>query len=397
MNQILSEKEQLISNKFLHLKNLSGSHSPSIFTVSEKIPELKVSVDACFLSNPYATDLFNFYIKKELIETERIRDVLEFYPSQNQVIAGILAKHLNISEKNVFIGNGAVEIIQAVIHNFTKRKILINIPTFSSYYEFVKNGVDIVFNQLSKENNFKLDIESYINTVKEEKPDTVVLINPNNPDGNFTNSNQIEYLLENLTEVETVIVDESFIHFAYENSYYDLISFDGLVSKYENLVLLKSMSKDFGIAGVRAGYSIMSEYRVEFLLRNGYLWNSNGISEYFFRLYTRKDFLSKYDLVRKQYISECQNFFLELSQIKNIKVYPSKANFALVELPDHVDSDEFVTHLLIKFGVYTRTCSDKIGLTGQFVRLAARTEKENRIIVDAIKQLVPLYEEVCPI
>ena len=153
------------------------------------------------------------------------------------------------------------------------------------------------------------------------------------------------------------------------------------------------MSKDFGIAGIRAGYSIMSESRINFLMNNGYLWNSNGLSEYFFRLYVRKDFLSEYEYVRKRYIIESQEFFAEISQIEKIKVYPSKANFALIELPNNINSDDFVTNLLIKFGVYTRTGSDKIGLNGQFIRLASRTKNENIIIINALKSLISQYEK----
>jgi histidinol-phosphate/aromatic aminotransferase/cobyric acid decarboxylase-like protein len=392
MTEILSIIEQNFANKLLNLKQEAGSHSPSIFTLLESIPELKIKVDACFLSNPYATDLFINYFKKELVDSNKIRDVLEFYPSQNQVIADILANHLNISSNNIFIGNGAIEIIQAVVHNFTKSKILINIPTFSSYYEFAKPDVKIVYNTLSKEKNFQFVLEDYLNIVEKEKPDTVVLINPNNPDGNYIHSKHVELLLDNLKEVETVIIDESFIHFAFENSDYDLISFASLVSKYKNLVILKSMSKDFGIAGIRAGYAIMSESRVKSLLKNGYLWNSNGLSEYFFRLYVRKDFLNEYELVRKKYIIESQEFFAELSQIKKIKVYPSKANFALIELPYNINSDDFVINLLIKYGVYTRTCSDKIGLEGNFIRLASRTKGENVTIIDSLKNLILQYE-----
>lgn len=393
MQKVLTQSEQIAADKLTKLKFEAGSHSPSIFTLIESIPELNIKVDACFLSNPYATDLFISYFKKELIETNKIRDILEFYPSQNQVISQLLSNHLNISHKNIFIGNGAIEIIQAVVHNFTKSKILINIPTFSSYYEFAKSNVDIIYNVLSKENNFQLVIEDYINLVEKEKPDTIVLINPNNPDGNYIHSTHIEYLLEKLKNVETVIIDESFIHFAFENLEYDLISFASMINKYKNLVILKSMSKDFGIAGIRSGYAIMSESRIKHLLNNGYLWNSNGLSEYFFRLYVRKDFLLEYELERKRYIIESQEFFAELTQIKKLKIYPSKANFALIELPKQINSDEFVTNLLIKYGVYTRTCSDKIGLEGQFIRLASRTKNENTIIIDALKKLLNLYEK----
>jgi len=382
----LTPSELKIATRIKELKDQAGSHSPSIFTIVEQIPELSINVDACFLSNPYATELFLRYLKTELIDTHKMRDVLEFYPSQNAVIAQLLSNHLETPAENIFIGNGAIEIIQAVIHNFTRKKILINIPTFSSYYEFAKDHVEVVFNKLKKENNYQIDVEEYLEVVRREKPDTVVIINPNNPDGNYMSWESVAGLIDQLRDVETVILDKSFIHFAYEDESYGLISYSSLVEKYPNLVLLKSMSKDFGIAGIRAGYAIMRKDRVDHLLKHGYLWNSNGLAEYFFRLYVREDFLKEYESERIRYIKETRTFFEQLKQIPGIRVYPSKANFALIEILNGMKSGDFVTSLLIRHGVYTRTCSDKIGLDGEFVRLASRTQKENAFILTALRE-----------
>ena len=116
--------------------------------------------------------------------------------------------------------------------------------------------------------------------------------------------NDLKYIIENLSEIENIIIDESFIHFAYEDSDFKMISASTLFNKFENLIIIKSMSKDFGIAGIRAGYAIMSESKVRQLLKNGYLWNSSGLSEYFLKLYSREDFFIRYEIVRKNYISE---------------------------------------------------------------------------------------------
>ena len=383
-----SHKEKQILSKILKLKNKSGTHSPSIVTLTEQIQDLDMKVDACFLSNPYATELFLKYLNQELIETRKIRDVLEFYPSQNNILSSLLSPVLEISEDNIFVGNGAIEIIQAVLNNFIGEKILINIPTFSSYYEFVPKGVEIVYNNLLQENNFLLDIDNYIEIVKKEKPSTVVLINPNNPDGNFLDSKKVIFLLESLSEVSTIIIDESFIHFAFESKEYNLLTYTNLVKNFPNLIVIKSMSKDFGIAGIRAGYAVMRPERVEILNSSGYLWNVNGLAEYFFRLYARPEFMKQYEYERKKYIIESQIFFQNLSKIEGIKVYPSMSNFALVEILGEWDSDSFVMYCLIKHGIYMRTCSDKIGLNGSFVRIASRSQYENKLIINAIKEAV---------
>jgi histidinol-phosphate/aromatic aminotransferase/cobyric acid decarboxylase-like protein len=378
--------ELQIVKKIAKLKDEAGSHSPSIFTFKQKLPEVNVRVDACFLSNPYATDLFIEYFDHEILKEGKIRELLECYPSQNSVIAEILADFLKIDSGNIFIGNGAIEIIQAIVHNFTRKKIIINIPTFSSYYEYVREGVEIVYNNLSKENNYNLDVDQYIEFVKKEKPDTIVLINPNNPNGGYLKSTEIVRILDELSFVDNIIVDESFIHFAYEDGQYRLVSMAHMVSKYPNMIVLKSMSKDFGIAGIRAGYGIMKKEYVDQLLKNGYLWNSNGLAEYFFRLYTRADFAYSYDKVRVKYIVETIDFINELKQIPQIRVYPSLANFVLIELCDGSESADFVSMLLIRYGIYVRTCNDKIGLEGEFIRLASRSKEENDYILSSLRE-----------
>ncbi|PST83253.1 aminotransferase [Pedobacter yulinensis] len=376
--------ERQIVLQLERLKRQAGSHSPSIFTLRQKLADVDIKVDACFLSNPYATELFIEYFNREILETGRMRDLMECYPSQNRVIAETLADFLRVDRRRIFIGNGAIEIIQAVIHNFARRKVIINIPTFSSYYEYVKPGVEVVFNLLKKEDHYELDVDEYISMVKSHQPDTIVLINPNNPNGAYTKVSAIQRILEELPFVEQVIVDESFIHFAYEDESYGLMSLSHLASRYPNLVVVKSMSKDFGVAGIRAGYGIMSPDRVETLLANGYLWNSNGLAEYFFRLYAREDFARRYEEVRIKYILENLQFISRLKQVEGIKVYPSMANFVLIELPAGIRSADFVAKLLITYGIYVRVCDDKIGLEGQFIRLASRSSIENDYILQSI-------------
>lgn len=384
----LNEHERAIAAHLKQLKDQAGTHSPSIFTLAEKIPDLHIRIDACFLSNPYATDLFLDYLKRELIDTGKMRDVLEFYPSQNAVIAEILAPCLHISPENIFIGNGAIEIIQAVLHRYAGRKIIVNIPTFSSYYEFAPKGTDVIYYQLSKENDYALNVEEYCQFVQKQKPDTVVLINPNNPDGGYVSFDTMKKILDAFQSIPTVIVDESFIHFAFEDDNYSLRSVAELVQDYPNIVVVKSMSKDFGIAGVRAGYAVMKKSRVADLLHNGFLWNSSGLAEYFFRLYVREDFLAEYEKVRVRYIKETQIFFSQLKTIEGVKLYPSLANFGLVEICDGSSAADFVSKLLIAHGIYTRNCSDKIGLDGAFVRIASRKLEENTEILTAIRELM---------
>ncbi len=376
-----------IKERIAILKEESGSHSPSIATILKEIPEIKIGVDACFLSNPYATELFMKYLDQDLIKTGKIRDVLEFYPPQNYDVSRYIAKSIKADSKYIFVGNGAIEIIQAVMHRFVKKKICIIIPTFSSYYEFARPDTEVVYFHLEKSENFNLDVERLIAFVKEQKVDSLAIINPNNPNGGYISKESLQVLIHELKNLENIVIDESFIHFAYENLELGQITSEELVSTFHNLIIVKSMSKDFGIAGIRAGYALMSEERVKALLSNGYLWNVSGLADYFFKLYENPEFKVDYEVVRKKYIMNTLMFLSEINTVPGIKVYPSKANFALVESFNGVSSFDYSMNLLIDFGIYVRDCSDKIGLNGQFVRIASRTFEENIKVINAMKSI----------
>jgi histidinol-phosphate/aromatic aminotransferase/cobyric acid decarboxylase-like protein len=374
-----------IKEKIKKLKELSGSHSSSISTLINGIPQLKIKIDACFLSNPYATDLFMKHLENDLIKKKRLRDVLEFYPPQNREISATISKRLRINTDNIFVGNGAIEVIQAVLHRFVKGKLCVILPTFSSYYEFSNDKTEVVYYRLSKQNNFEFDLQDYIRYVKDNNINNIVLINPNNPNGGYIQRNQFHILIQELQELDNIIIDESFIHFAYEDINMFQVSNGELIQNYPNLVIIKSMSKDFGIAGIRAGYGIMAADKISKLLRTGYLWNISGLANYFFKLYESENFQQQYEIVRKKYIMNTLLFMTELSSINNIKVYSSKANFVLLEVPEGCNSFDFTMDLLIENGVYVRDCSDKIGLEGEFIRIASRTFEENLEIINTIR------------
>lgn len=382
------ENTDTLKSKIKALKNGSGTHSPSIATLISEIPGIEIKVDACFLSNPYATELFMKYLNNDLIHSGDLRGVLEYYPPQNRDVSRYISKAVGVDADKIFVGNGAAEIIQAVLHKFVKKKICVIIPTFSSYYEFVEPTKEVVYYQLQKENNFNLDLDDYLSFLNQYKPDTIVIINPNNPDGGYLSKEKLIYLLKGLKHVDNIVIDESFIHFAYEDVDLSQTTSEGLADSYPNLIIVKSMSKDFGIAGIRAGYAIMSKNKIDALLKNGFLWNVSGLADYFFKRYGDVEFIQSYDIVRKKYIMNTLMFLSELNSIPGLKVYPSKANFALVELLNGINSFDFTIELLTNYGIYVRDCSDKLGLEGEFVRIASRTFEENIVIIDAIKKIM---------
>ena len=148
------------------------------------------------------------------------------------------------------------------------------------------------------------------------------------------------------------------------------------------------MSKDFGVAGIRCGYGIMSKERINSFIQTGFLWNSNGISEYFFNLLSDTSFINDYEKTRLQFLDEFDEFFDGLNRIEEIKVYTSKTNFFLIDLKIKKSFD-FVCWMLIERGIYVRSMDDKIGMgidNNTLVRIAAKTREENLYILDSIKE-----------
>lgn len=381
-----------IKEKIKTLKEKSGSHSPSIDTLLQLVGENHIKVDACFLSNPYATDLFTKYLNDRLLSNkDKWLKVLEFYPPQNSQVAQKIAKVIQMPADNIFVGNGAIEVIQALLHRYVKGKLCVILPTFSPYYEYANNDVEVVYYKLKKEDNFELNIKDLVRFCKDNNINNLVLINPNNPNGGYISNQDIHYLLEELKHLDNFILDESFIHFAYEDLDLSQVSLTAFIKKYKNLSIIKSMSKDFGIAGIRCGYGILSKNKVQDLLKNGYLWNISGLANFFFELYTDKKFQEEYDLVRKKYIMNTLMFINELKKLessKSVKVYPSKSNFVLMELLNGQTSFDFMSKMLVDYGVYVRECSDKKGLNGEFIRVASRDFEDNMLMIKAFKKEV---------
>lgn len=385
----LSPKELEILSVLEQLGTKSGSHSPSLSTIQQAIPEIKVEIDACYLSNPLATDLFWSHFNGDTIASPLLfRQMLEAYPSQNRAIAERLSKALGIDSNRLLIANGATEAIQAVIHNYSSH-IHINTPTFSPYYEFAGSGKRVTAFHLNSSDNFRIDPEQYVHSVLESGADTAILISPNNPDGYLIPDDDLRWILSRLTPLKTVVVDESFVHFADRPIGDDsLPTLTGITEQFENVTVIKSMSKDFGIAGIRAGYAIMQPDRVDHLLDHGYLWNTNGLAEYFFSLFDRPDFLTQYRRELVTYKGYIKKFTSVAERFSFVHAYETNANFQLMKMPVGVSAELVTALMLLRYGIYIRGCADKIGLEGEHIRVAIRTESENVSILSALADIL---------
>jgi histidinol-phosphate/aromatic aminotransferase/cobyric acid decarboxylase-like protein len=385
----LSTTETELLNNLEDLSAKSGSHSPSLTTIQRACPEISVEIDACYLSNPLATDLFWSVFNTDIgADASLFRQMLEAYPSQNRTIAENLSVPLNVDSDSLLIANGATEAIQAVIHNYSSH-IHINTPTFSPYYEFAGANKQVTTFRLRPDTGFAIDPERYVDSVLMSNADTAVLISPNNPDGGLIPDDDLKWILGKLTSLKTVIVDESFIHFADRpGSDENMPTLTGITDQFSNVTVIKSMSKDFGIAGIRAGYAIMQPERVDHLLESGYLWNTNGLAEYFFSLFDRPTFVDRYLGELARYKQMIERFTATTASFRFLDAYETSANFQLMRMPRDVPAKLVTALLLLRYGIYVRDCDDKIGLDGEYIRVAIRTEQENVNVLSALADLL---------
>jgi histidinol-phosphate/aromatic aminotransferase/cobyric acid decarboxylase-like protein len=360
------------------LKAGSGTHSPSVADVERAIPGL-VEIDACFLSNPYATD----EVMRRLggVSSQTLERMVSHYPSQGAAIAELLAPTVGVASDRLLVANGACEAIQALLTS-APGPLVLPVPTFSAYYEFASGPV--VALQLRPEDDFRLDFDELDALVDRHARATVVIINPNNPDGGQADHGALlDFVRGAAGRVHQVIVDESFGAFASEEQPHSLAP---LVDELPHLVVVNSLSKSHGIPGLRLGYAVMSPRRAR-ELRGRSLWNLNAFAEWFCGIMADPGYQRAYDRARRRYVREARHLFDALAALPSVHVYPSAANFALLELdrPAH----QVAAALLARHGIYVRDCADKLGLQGdRYLRVAARRDTENRRIVAAFADVL---------
>jgi histidinol-phosphate/aromatic aminotransferase/cobyric acid decarboxylase-like protein len=211
-----------------------------------------------------------------------------------------------------------------------------------------------------------------------------VIIIPNNPDGGVVpGASLVDFVRRVQGRVKQVIVDESFSHFSAEGVPPTLAP---LVAELPHLVVVNSLSKSHGIAGLRLGYAVMSPLRAR-QIRGSSLWNINAFAEWFCGLLSDPGYVRAYEGARRRYVRETRRLFAALGDLTGVRVFPSAANFALLELDR--PAREVATSLLARHGVYVRDCGDKWGLDGdRFLRVAARSASENRRILTALAEVM---------
>jgi histidinol-phosphate aminotransferase len=348
------------------IKNLVPYHANQI--------DCKIKMDAN--ESPYSMPK---EIKAEVAKLFSDEFGINLYPdTDSNKLREALANKWGLPKDMFMVGNGSDQVIQILISTFAGKgdTVLCPTPSFSMYGQSAQiNGATIVEYKLKEETGYDLDIDELISLARELKPKIIFICNPNNPTGGFTSTEAVKSVLEECQN-SIIAVDEAYNEFV-NDSCVDFLS------TYKNLVILRTFSKAFGLAGVRCGYSIAPKDFTECMNRVRPPYNLNSLTQQVCTI------TLKYQTLIDQYISkiieERKWLGKELKKISGIKVYDSCTNFYLVR----VENAMKVTGSLLKDGILVRAFGPASEL-GECFRVTVGTREQNEAFIEALKKALNL-------
>jgi threonine-phosphate decarboxylase len=352
------------------------SHSPSLVEMVGH-EEAKHITDFCYIANPY-------YPTPAMLRdmAKNLPLLIKSYPSsQPRLSQEHLAKVLRVDPAKLVIGNGASELI-AFIEETMVKNIGIPVPTFSEYLEKLRSQRAARLYWLDPKKDYQLDLDAYLPWIEEQGLSSALVINPGNPTGQFIPLKRMLRFLERARNLSLVIVDESFIDFAGD----PVPSLLQRADDFENLLIVRSMSKHCGVPGLRLGYCYTANDRIQKHLRRIIpVWNINSLAEYFLSLLPPTD--RAYHVARLRLIKEMQWLTDQLERISGFHVYPTGANFVLFRIDNGWTAAELQMLLLERFKLYVRDCSNKVGMDNRHIRVASQGRAKDAKLVKALKTL----------
>jgi histidinol-phosphate/aromatic aminotransferase/cobyric acid decarboxylase-like protein len=310
--------------------------------------------------------------------SERLPEILRYYPDYAEVHARHIGEIAGLPPECIVPANGSTEIITRLCH-LTRGPILTPIPTFSRWTDLPNElGIPLHTIEHDVRRNFRLEVAELVTRVIELEVKMLVISNPNNPTGAWFEAGEIEELVLSLPQVELIVIDESFLDFS------GLESAVALIPKAQNLVVVKSLGKSLGWHGVRLGYAAMNARAAELLRSELPFWNVNGLAAYILK--TLVEFKDEFEQSLAR-VAEDRNYMLnQLERIPELRVFASRANFLYVELPRALSGRNLRNRLLEQYGLMVRECSNKIGSSERYLRLAVQTREAVDLLVQALSR-----------
>ena len=336
-------------------------------------------LDFCYLVNPY------FPPKQMLDEMKAsFETLLREYPSGMRVNSLLAAKNFSLKQEYIAVGNGAAELIKVLIERHTA-KIGVIYPTFEEYPNRAVRENIVSYIPTNADKHYSAD--DIIAFYGDKEIGTLLLINPDNPSGNYIPYGDLMRLIE-WTGKRGVqfIVDESFVDFVDVEGEFSLLH-NELLAENPHLVVVKSISKSYGVPGIRLG--ILASGNTEIIAtikKEVAIWNINSFGEFYMQIYEKyhKDYL----LACKAFREERKLFYEELQQIPFLRVIPSQANYFMCELVGgKYTSHELAVKLLAGYDILIKDCSGKSAFDGgEYIRIAVRDRNDNHRLVEALKE-----------
>lgn len=334
-------------------------------------------LDFCYLVNPY------FPCRKLVDEMKsNFETLLTEYPSGMSVNSLIAAKDFGLHKDQMVVGNGASELIKSLMEQLPG-KIGVVKPTFEEYPNR-KNAEDVIVFLPSNE-DYSYSAEDLMNYYADKDIKTLLLINPDNPSGNYIPKKDVLLLAAWAEEREIcLIVDESFVDFADETD--SSLLEQAVLTQYPHLFVMKSISKSYGVPGIRLGILAGdNKEMIAKLKKDVSIWNINSFGEFYLQIYEKyaKDYKAAMDKFRQ----ERRAFVNALAEVRGLRVIPSQANYLLCELTNGESATKLAEDLLDEDNILIKDLSTKKGFEGRnYIRIAIRDEKDNEKLVVALKK-----------
>lgn len=356
----------------------TGAHSPSMAALARESGEAG-PVDFCIPCNPY------FPSPRMMDElTNRLRDIITYYPSSADTITAELCNLLQLPPQCVAMGNGSTELITWIDHLLVRESIAIPVPTFGRWTDQpLETGKRVDMFPLQESNGFALDPAQYIQFIRSRGTRAAVICNPNNPDGGFVPKQTILAFCDALADLDLIVIDESFLEFADAENEPSIV--EEAVMR-PNVIVLRSLGKNFGLHGVRFGYMVANPGlagRIRSMLPK---WNLNAFAETV--VFMLKDYGAEYveslHMVRRDRLDMAR----QLSTLPGLTVYPSQGNFLFVRLPVGAEGTVVRDRLLTEHRILVRECGNKIGSSSRFLRLVVRPQTDVRRLVSGLESVL---------